>query len=52
VPTDLYVLSRQRFDALVRSNPAMGGRVFELLAYAVSKRLRAADVELRALEAR
>lgn len=52
VPTDLYVLSRQRFDELVRRNPAMGGRVFEQLAYAISKRLRATDVELQALEAR
>jgi len=51
-PSDLYVLSRERFDALTRHNPAIGGRVFEQLAYAVSKRLRAADTELRALEAR
>jgi SulP family sulfate permease len=52
VPTDLYVLTRRRFDELVRRNPAMGGRVFEQLAYAISKRLRATDVELQALEAR
>jgi SulP family sulfate permease len=52
VPTDLFVLTRRRFDELVRRNPAMGGRVFEQLAYAISKRLRATDVELQALEAR
>jgi SulP family sulfate permease len=52
VQTDLYVLSRERFDELVRRNPAMGGRVFEQLAYAISKRLRATDIELQALEAR
>jgi SulP family sulfate permease len=51
-PSDLFVLSRARFDTLARGNPALGGRVFEQLAYAVSKRLRAADSELRVLEAR
>ena len=50
--TDLYVLSRERFDALVKTNPALGGRVFEQLAFALSKRLRAADTELRVLEER
>ena len=50
--TDLYALSRERFDALVKTNPALGGRVFEQLAYAISKRLRMADTELRALEER
>jgi len=50
--TDLYSLSRERFDALVKTNPALGGRVFEQLAYAVSKRLRVADTELRVLEER
>ena len=50
--TDLYALSRERFDALVKTNSALGGRVFEQLAYAVSKRLRMADAELRALEER
>ena len=51
-PADLYALSRARFDALVKANPALGGRVFEQLAYAVSKRLRVADTELRLLEER
>ena len=51
-PADLYSLSREHFDALVKTNPMLGGRVFEQLAYAVSKRLRAADTELRSLEER
>ena len=51
-PAELYVLSRARFDALARRNAALGGRVFEELAYAISKRLRSADIELQALEAR
>ena len=51
-PAELFVLARGRFDALVRANPALGGRVFEELAYAISKRLRSADTELQALEAR
>ena len=50
--TDLFTLSRGRFDALARSNPDLAGRVFEALAYAVSRRLRSADAELQALEAR
>jgi SulP family sulfate permease len=49
---DLYVLSRERFDALAEKNPELGGRTFEQLAYAVSKRLRDADTELRLLEER
>ena len=51
-PAELYILSRERFDALARHNPALGARVFEELAYAISKRLRSADIELQALEAR
>ncbi len=50
--TDLYALSRERFDSLARANPALGGKLFEQLAYAVSYRLRAADTELRVLEER
>ena len=52
IPTDLYVLSRASFDALIKANPALGGRLFEQLALAVSLRLRAADNELRVLEER
>jgi SulP family sulfate permease len=50
--TEVYALSRGRFDALARRNPALGERVFEALAHAVSRRLRSADAELQALEAR
>jgi SulP family sulfate permease len=50
--TDLYVLSRDRFDALVKLEPTLGGKVFEQLSFALSKRLRLADTELRALEER
>ena len=49
---DLYVLSRGRFDSLVKQNPALGSMVFEQLAYALSKRLRVVDTELRVLEER
>jgi SulP family sulfate permease len=51
-PTDLYVLSRKRFDELMRTNPALCGTIFERLALAISKRLRMADTELRVLEQR
>jgi SulP family sulfate permease len=52
IATDLYVLSRERFDRLAQANPALGGFVFERLAHAVSKRLRTADIELGMREAR
>ena len=51
-PTALYVISRARFDALVHRDPTLGSRVFEQLASAISQRLRSADLELQALEAR
>ena len=51
-PSELYVLSRESFDAMVKANPALGGRLFEQLALAVSWRLRTADNELRTLEER
>ena len=49
---ELYALSRARFDALVKTNAALGREVFEALAFAISKRLRVADTELRLLEER
>jgi len=49
---ELYGLSRAHFDALVKTDPALGGRVFEQLAFAISKRLRTADTELSILEER
>jgi CRP-like cAMP-binding protein len=51
-PVNLYASSREHCNALVKSSPAVGGGFFEPLAYAVSKRLRVADTELRVLEER
>ncbi|MSP48731.1 MAG: cyclic nucleotide-binding domain-containing protein [Alphaproteobacteria bacterium] len=51
-PSELYVVSRDNFDAMVKANPALGGRLFEQLALTISRRLRAADTELRFLEER
>lgn len=51
-PAQLFLLSRARFDALLAKNPALGGRIFEQLAVAISRRLRSADKELRVLEER
>lgn len=50
--TDLYELSRTRFDDLMRAHPQLCGKILERLAFAISRRLRAADNELRALEER
>jgi SulP family sulfate permease len=50
--TELYVLSRDRFDTLLKLDPTLGGKVFEQLSFALSKRLRLADIELRVLEER
>jgi SulP family sulfate permease len=51
-PTELFVLSRARFDAMAARYPALAGTIFERLAVAISKRLRSADTELRVLEER
>jgi len=50
--TDLYVLSRERFEALTKQDPTLSGSVFLRLAFALSQRLRTADTELRVLEER
>jgi SulP family sulfate permease len=50
--TDLYMLSRSRFDTLLNQNPELCGEIFERLALTLSRRLRAADTELRMLERR
>ncbi|MBF8295966.1 MAG: sulfate transporter [Bacteroidetes bacterium] len=52
VPTDLYVLSRTRFNEQSKSNPIFGVQVFARLAHAIALRLRQTDAELRALEER
>ena len=49
---ELFVLSRSEFDAHARVDSALGARVFERLARAVSLRLRQTDAELRAIEDR
>ena len=51
-PCELYTLSRQDFDAILKEKPTLGARLFEQLAKAISSRLRNADTELRALEER
>jgi SulP family sulfate permease len=48
--TDLYVLSRARFDAVANEYRQMGKKVFARLARALAIRLRQTDAELRALE--
>jgi SulP family sulfate permease len=50
--TDLYVLSRGRFEALARRDPEIAALVFERLSFALAQRLRTADGELRVLEER
>ncbi len=48
--TDLFVLSRRRFDELSRRHPALGAIVFARLARILAHRLRQTDAELQALE--
>ncbi|MHB1049638.1 MAG: SLC26A/SulP transporter family protein [Bacteroidota bacterium] len=52
VPTELYVLSRARFNQQSRSDPTFGVQVFARLAHAIALRLRQTDSELRVLEER
>ncbi|MCB9677943.1 MAG: SLC26A/SulP transporter family protein [Alphaproteobacteria bacterium] len=51
-PSVLYALDRERFDAAAARFPRIGQVVFFGLATEVSRRLRQADKELRALEDR
>jgi len=46
-PTDLYAISRSRFDAMSRSQPEAGARIFARLARALALRLRHTDAQLR-----
>ncbi|MBI2890180.1 MAG: SLC26A/SulP transporter family protein [Nitrospirae bacterium] len=48
--TDLYVLSRARFDAFAMRHPLVGNKIMARLARALALRLRQTDAELRALE--
>jgi len=52
VHTDLYALSRARFNAESRSNPRLGVQIFARLAHTMALRMRQTDDELRALEER
>ena len=48
--TDLYVISRDRFDEVVRAQPLVGIKIFARLARVLANRLRHTDAELRALQ--
>ncbi|MBF0342469.1 MAG: SLC26A/SulP transporter family protein [Magnetococcales bacterium] len=50
VPTELYVISRRRFDQVVENYPELGFRVIFRLARALSFRLRLTSSELRELK--
>ncbi len=50
--TDLYVLSRSRFNELARANATMGVQVFARLALSIAESLRQNDAELQDLEER
>ena len=52
VDTEVYVLSRSRFNELARANAAMGVQVFARLALSIAESLRQTDAELRILEER
>ena len=48
-PVELFVLSRERFDALVEQHPRLGEHFFEALARTLALRLRQADAEISVL---
>lgn len=48
--TELFSISRSRFDEVVKHEPMTGNDVFSFLARALAIRLRYADSELRALQ--
>jgi len=50
--TDLFKLSRERFDTLAHTDAVIATKVFARLALLVSRRVRSADAELRVLEER
>jgi sulfate permease, SulP family len=49
-PTELYAISRARFDEVASLHPLLDRKIFTRLACALAMRLRQADAELRALE--
>ena len=50
VSTDLYVISRAKFDTVAKAYPQMDKKVFFRLARALAIRLRQTDAALHALE--
>ena len=48
--TDLFVLSRERFDAFAEDHRKLAADLFEGLARALAVRLRYTNAELRVLE--
>ncbi|MFO0652253.1 MAG: SulP family inorganic anion transporter [Polyangiales bacterium] len=50
VPTELYVLSRARFDAVAAKHPRLGQSLFASLSRSLALRLRLADRELSTLD--
>jgi SulP family sulfate permease len=49
-PTELYLISRARFNQVSRRYPELGVMVFARLARTLAFRLRHADAQIRALE--
>ncbi|MEK7858248.1 MAG: SulP family inorganic anion transporter [Elusimicrobiota bacterium] len=49
-PSELYALSRARFDELALRQPVLAVKVFARLARGLALRLRRTDIEVRALE--
>jgi SulP family sulfate permease len=48
--TDLFVISRAKFDEMSKAHPLAGVKMFARLARALAIRLRYTDAELRALQ--
>jgi len=48
--TDLFVISRKKFDEASKTNPIVGVKLFARLARGLAIRLRYTDAELRALK--
>jgi SulP family sulfate permease len=49
-PTDVFVISRARFDAVAKTHPTLAAKIFARLARALALRVRQVDAELRALQ--
>ncbi|MEO5351592.1 MAG: SLC26A/SulP transporter family protein [Magnetococcus sp. XQGC-1] len=49
-PTDIFIISRKRFDTLLQDHPQLGQKVFLRLAKALSSRLRHTNAELSVMQ--